>query len=208
MNNEACYTMLGLDSNAPSDEIKRAYRNLSVKFHPDTSGNPATARRFGRVVKAYKVLTSQPLGDDRAAFRPKSNPVNALGDSQDLFALGTILVSGKETSSRVQAAKLLGLSGKRSAWVFLRKGILDTDEAVVCASMKAISVLAIVQGGGEIARVYSKGSESLRKNILNIAAASEAEIFVPALRLALNEESQPYRAFAGKILEAMNASQA
>ncbi len=205
MSAETLYTMLGLDIHAPSEEIKRAYRNLSVKFHPDTSGNPATARRFARVVKAYKILTAMPLPVSGEPTRRKANSVSAMGDSQDLFALGTLLASGAESENRVRAAKLLGLSGKRSAWVFLRKGIFDSSENVVCACLKAISVLGIVQGGGEIANVYSRGSESIRESVLNIAAASEAEIFIPALRLALSEENVARRASAKKILESMSS---
>ena len=33
--NECLYSVLGLDENASQDEIKKSYRRLSLKYHPD-----------------------------------------------------------------------------------------------------------------------------------------------------------------------------
>ncbi|MBU1081754.1 MAG: J domain-containing protein, partial [Spirochaetes bacterium] len=42
MSERAMYIALGLEPGAPSAELKRAYRNLSLKLHPDASGDPRT----------------------------------------------------------------------------------------------------------------------------------------------------------------------
>ena len=51
------YAALGLTAKASDDDIKRSYRQLAKKFHPDaTGGDPAKVDRFRAVQQAYDVL--------------------------------------------------------------------------------------------------------------------------------------------------------
>ncbi|MDZ7735990.1 MAG: DnaJ C-terminal domain-containing protein [Gammaproteobacteria bacterium] len=50
------YKMLGVDRDASEDEIKRAYRKLARKYHPDVSKEPDAEDRFKEVQEAYEVL--------------------------------------------------------------------------------------------------------------------------------------------------------
>jgi curved DNA-binding protein len=50
------YKILGVDETADLKEIKKAYRKLAVKFHPDTSSLPDTEEKFKEVAEAYEVL--------------------------------------------------------------------------------------------------------------------------------------------------------
>lgn len=50
------YKVLGLDRNATDAEIKRAYRKMARKFHPDVSKEPNAEERFKEVGEAYEVL--------------------------------------------------------------------------------------------------------------------------------------------------------
>jgi molecular chaperone DnaJ len=49
------YEILELNSGATQDEIKRAFRTLSLKYHPDK--NPEGAERFKEINEAYQVLS-------------------------------------------------------------------------------------------------------------------------------------------------------
>jgi molecular chaperone DnaJ len=51
------YAILGVASGATQDEIKKAYRKLAKKYHPDTSKEPAAADRFKEISEAYTVLS-------------------------------------------------------------------------------------------------------------------------------------------------------
>ncbi len=52
------YTILGLDKTATADDIKKAYRKLARKFHPDMNpGNKQAEARFKEVNEAYEVLS-------------------------------------------------------------------------------------------------------------------------------------------------------
>jgi len=54
------YEMLGVDKNAPSNEIKKAYRKLAITYHPDRNlGNKAAEEKFKDINEAYEVLSDQ-----------------------------------------------------------------------------------------------------------------------------------------------------
>ena len=56
--NEDYYKILGLNKSATADEIKKAYRKLAVKYHPDKNpGNKAAEEKFKKVSEAYEVLS-------------------------------------------------------------------------------------------------------------------------------------------------------
>jgi molecular chaperone DnaJ len=55
---EDYYSLLGVHKEAPSDEIKKAYRKLAVKYHPDKNpGNSEAEERFKEIADAYKILS-------------------------------------------------------------------------------------------------------------------------------------------------------
>ncbi len=53
------YDVLGVDKNASQDEIKKAYRKLSKKYHPDISDDPNADEKFKEVSEAYDTLKDE-----------------------------------------------------------------------------------------------------------------------------------------------------
>lgn len=51
------YQVLGVPRSAGNDEIKRAFRSLALKYHPDVSSEDGAAERFSEIADAYEVLT-------------------------------------------------------------------------------------------------------------------------------------------------------
>ena len=52
------YEVLGVDKNASTDEIKKAYRKLAVKYHPDKNpGDKEAEEKFKEAAEAYSVLS-------------------------------------------------------------------------------------------------------------------------------------------------------
>jgi len=59
------YEILGLTRSADADEVKKAYRKLARKFHPDVSKEKNAEEKFKEVQEAYEVLRDS---DKRAAY--------------------------------------------------------------------------------------------------------------------------------------------
>ncbi|GFE70146.1 DnaJ C-terminal domain-containing protein [Chroococcus sp. FPU101] len=52
------YAVLGVNKNSSNDEIKKAFRKLAVKYHPDRNpGDKAAEERFKEISEAYEVLS-------------------------------------------------------------------------------------------------------------------------------------------------------
>jgi molecular chaperone DnaJ len=60
------YQVLGVERHASEEEVKRAYRRLAVKFHPDKNpGDPHAEEKFKELGEAYDILMD---ADKRAAY--------------------------------------------------------------------------------------------------------------------------------------------
>mgnify|MGYP001478197319 CR=1 FL=1 len=59
MNRVQATQILMLDSNASFNDIKYAYRKLSLELHPDRNKNKNDGKRFKNVIEAYHFLKNQ-----------------------------------------------------------------------------------------------------------------------------------------------------
>ena len=65
MTNTEYYDRLGVSKDASQDEIKRAYRKMSKKYHPDINKEPGAEEKYKEVQEAYETLSDD---QKRAAY--------------------------------------------------------------------------------------------------------------------------------------------
>ena len=80
---ENYYNILGVAQSANQDEIKKAFRNLAKKYHPDLHpNNTAIELKFKKINEAYEILKNEEkrkeynkkLGGKKDTKPPKSQP--------------------------------------------------------------------------------------------------------------------------------------
>jgi hypothetical protein len=189
----AALSSLGLGPGADESEIRIAYRRLAMRYHPDASGDPRSAKRFTKVVRAYKILVASEASTISSG-RSRYRSVEEAGT--DLFALGQVLAGDPEPGAREAAARALGLSGRSAAYVFLRRALYDSVEEVALEAVRAVTLLGSRQAEGEVAALYSRAESSLRRRILQVALATGERLFRSTLAAARVDPDSSIRALA------------
>jgi curved DNA-binding protein len=137
------YQALGVERNASADDIKKAYRKLAHKYHPDVSKEPNAKEKFQEVGEAYETLKNP---EKRAAydqlgsghrpgedFRPPPGWGKEFGDGQfsfddmDLADLIAGLSQGRRGGARGGTFPLPGQDYEVEAAITLEQAARGTE---------------------------------------------------------------------------------
>lgn len=78
------YEILGIEESATSDEVKKAYRNLALVWHPDKNqSNPEAHSKFQTILKAYETLSDS---KERDWYDRHKDQILNDGDKQEVEA--------------------------------------------------------------------------------------------------------------------------
>lgn len=175
------YSVLGVSQSASDDEVKKAYRDLARKYHPDNYQNNPLAdlaeEKMKEINEAYDAITKQRAG----GYRTQGGSYGSSGSYQagsysqttqdPNFARVRSLINAGNLSAAEQL--LYQISGKTAEWYFLsgsiayRKGWLDEAKqnfsiAVQMdpGNMEYRQALAMMQQRGGYSPYQSYGSST------------------------------------------------
>ncbi|HET9490478.1 MAG TPA: DnaJ domain-containing protein [Methylomirabilota bacterium] len=145
------YRILGVDPQAPEDEVRRAYRRLALQWHPDRNPNrPQAGERFKEISEAYAVLID-------AGKRREYDRLRQMGASghfgpsredlfRDLFADPRASAIFEELA---QEFERLGLRVDRQAFrhtLFQGRGVIAGGVFVITPFTPALALLRLMRG--------------------------------------------------------------
>lgn len=131
------YTLLGVKRDASPDEIKKAFRHLARKYHPDLNkGSKEAEEKFKEINEAYQVLSdpakkAQYDQVGHAAFRPGDTSGYTAPSYEDLFrdfGLGDIFDAFAGTSRK--AARRAGADLRYEITISLADAFYGTKNTV------------------------------------------------------------------------------
>jgi DnaJ-class molecular chaperone len=86
MNRKNYYSILGIEKTASDEDIKKAYRRLAMKYHPDRNqGNPQSEEKFKEINEAYECLSDS---SRRQAYDQGALPGQQFQHSQRTWTFG------------------------------------------------------------------------------------------------------------------------
>ncbi len=135
------YEILGIDRSASPEEIKRAYRRMARRLHPDVNPDPSGQEQFKIVTAAYEVLSDP---QKRQVYDLGGDPLSAAGgggfgagftftDIMDAF-FGQTGTRGPRPRTRRGQDALIRIDVDLAEAAFGATRELKVDTAVVCGT--------------------------------------------------------------------------
>ncbi len=130
------YEILGVERSASGEEIKRAYRKMAMKFHPDRNpGNADAEAKFKECAEAYEVLTDT---DKRARYDQHGHQGlrGAAGhdfshmNAQDIFSMFEDIFGGGMGNSGQRGGRRASSAGPQRGYDLETQVVITLEDAL------------------------------------------------------------------------------
>lgn len=124
------YAELGVSRDASSEEIRRAYRRVARRHHPDVNRDPGGPERFAAAARAHEIL-SDPAARARYDNRfPRPVPIRPSPKPRPVVARRAVLeLTGREAAHLARFP--LTLTDARGGRMVIPAGTGDGDQLVL-----------------------------------------------------------------------------
>ncbi|HKM29163.1 MAG TPA: molecular chaperone DnaJ [Bacilli bacterium] len=132
------YDILGVSKTATDDEIKKAYRNLAKKYHPDVSTEPKAEEKFKELQEAYEVLSDQQKREQYNQFGHESPNMGQGFGGFDFGGFGggfedilsSVFGGGRRSSSSTASANPRGNDLRTTVTVTFEEAAFGTEKEI------------------------------------------------------------------------------
>lgn len=205
------YKTLGVDKKASQDEIKKAYRSLAQKYHPDRNKDEDATQKFQDVQKAYKTLKDPQSRAEYDNPQPQSNYAFRTGDGVNVNVTG---MGGMDINDILDAmhGQGFGFGNRRRQQRPMAKVSITLEEAYAGTKRtlngKEFSIPAGVRSGNKLAvddmiivvnvlnhRKFQRANDDLLVNV--IVTAIEAMTGVDCTVTGLDDKTIKFKIPAG-----------
>jgi molecular chaperone DnaJ len=180
---DSYYNILGVPDTATQDEIKKAYRKLARKLHPDVNSDPKEQERFKEITNAYEVLSDENKRREYDSYGKYSqNNTYNTNFNNDYFNVNDIFetIFGNQNVSRKKERKTPGRDALIDVAVTLKEACFGVEKDIKIMNAK---VCESCEGTGSKTRkkpqncntCKGEGSvkETIRSNMGKISVSRE-----------------------------------
>lgn len=187
------YYFLGISQDASEEDIKKAYRKLSLKYHPDKNENDVFfADRFREIQEAYEILSDpgkrhtydQNLESHQRSFRYNIPPAIKTFTSNKIHAKKgeEIIITWQTSNADVVKVLPFGLEKPYGERIFKITEFKDGKFQLLLHATNSLLHKTVVQGI-TITEVFENDAEKFKNNV--------EDLFRPQPRTVVNRTGQP-----------------
>jgi curved DNA-binding protein CbpA len=186
------YYFLGVKENASEEDIKKAYRKLSFKYHPDKNENDEFfAHRFMEIQEAYEMIGdrekrriyNENLGHQQRSYRPNLPPsIKSFSANQIRVKKGEeVIITWQTNNADIVKILPFGLEKGYGERVFKINEFKDGKFNILLHATNSLLNKTIVRGI-TITEVFENDKEKFRSEV--------EELFKPQNRTKINPQGQ------------------
>ncbi|MBV8328437.1 DnaJ domain-containing protein [Chryseobacterium sp.] len=187
------YYFLGISQDASEEDIKKAYRKLSLKYHPDKNENDDFfADRFREIQEAYEILSDsgrrhtydQNLESHQRSFRYNIPPAIKTFTSNKIHAKKgeEIIINWQTSNADVVKVLPFGLEKPYGERIFKITEFKDGKFQLLLHATNSLLHKTVVQGI-TITEVFDHPADKFKNNV--------EEMFKPQPRTRINQSGHP-----------------
>ncbi len=149
------YEVLNVNSSASDSEIKKAYRRLAMKFHPDrNASDPKAEENFKEVSEAYEILSDAEKRSayDRYGHRAFENGQSGFGGASEGASFSDVfgdvfgdIFGGQSGSGRQRSSVQRGADLRYTMDLFLEEAVFGVEKKI---EIPRLAECSVCRGGG------------------------------------------------------------
>jgi curved DNA-binding protein CbpA len=205
------YEVLGLQPDASFKDIKKAYRDLAMQYHPDVCKAPTCVSKFREITEAYEVLNDKEkrtIYDNEYTIRSEFYQKNRFSNSPEQIIIYLInKLNAPESYVRNAAVDELVKIGKIT-FSYVSKATRSPDEVIRRKACDVLGRIGDPRGINPLIRLLSDSDVYVRRRAANaLINLGDKKAVLPLIN-ALNDPESKVRARAAEALGNIKDQQA